>query len=172
MTAIDVSQDLIALGEKARAASRMLAKLGTQAKNRALLNIADALLSRQEKVLEANRRDYEAAEHKGPVEAPLDRLLITPERLTAMADDVRNIQRLTDPVGEQFDVRTLPNGLILGKRRVPLGVIGAIYESRPNVTVDIATLCLKAGNAVLLRGGTEAFNSNRAPGQFDKRRHS
>ena len=79
-----------------------------------------------------------------------------------MADDVRSIQRLTDPVGEQFDVRTLPNGLILGKRRVPLGVIGAIYESRPNVTVDIAALCLKAGNAIILRGGTEAFNSNRA----------
>lgn len=162
MTAIDVSQDLIALGEKARTAARMLAKLGAPAKNRALLNIADALLSRQEEVLEANRTDYEAAEHKGPVEAPLDRLLITPERLAARAEDVRDIQRLTDPVGEQFDVRTLPNGLILGKRRVPLGVIGAIYESRPNVTVDIAVLCLKAGNAVILRGGTEAFNSNRA----------
>ncbi len=162
MTAIDLSQDLIALGEKARAASRALAKLGSPAKDRALLNIADALVSRQEEVLEANRADYEAAERKGPVEAPLDRLLLTPERLAAMADDVRNIQRLTDPVGEQFDVRTLPNGLILGKRRVPLGVIGAIYESRPNVTVDIAALCLKAGNAIILRGGTEAFNSNRA----------
>ena len=162
MTAIDLSQDLIALGERARTAARMLAKLGTPAKNRALLNIADALLSRQEEVLEANRADYEAAKRKGPVEAPLDRLLLTPERLAAMADDVRNIQRLTDPVGEQFDVRTLPNGLILGKRRVPLGVIGAIYESRPNVTVDIAALCLKAGNAIILRGGTEAFNSNRA----------
>ena len=162
MTAIDLSQDLIALGERARTAARMLAKLGAPAKNRALLNIADALLSRQEEVLEANRADYKAAERKGPVEAPLDRLLITSERLAAMADDVRNIQRLTDPVGEQFDVRTLPNGLILGKRRVPLGVIGAIYESRPNVTVDIAALCLKAGNAIILRGGTEAFNSNRA----------
>ena len=162
MTAIDLSQDLIALGERARTAARMLAKLGAPAKDRALLNIADALLSRQEEVLEANRADYEAAERKGPVEAPLDRLLLTAERLAAMADDVRNIQRLTDPVGEQFDVRTLPNGLILGKRRVPLGVIGAIYESRPNVTVDIAALCLKAGNAIILRGGTEAFNSNRA----------
>ena len=162
MTAIDLSQDLIALGEKARAASRLLAKTNAQTKNRALLNIADALLSRQEELLEANRIDYEAAEQKGPVEAPLDRLLLTAERLSAMADDVRSIQRLTDPVGEQFDVRTLPNGIILGKRRVPLGVIGTIYESRPNVTVDIATLCLKAGNAVILRGGTEAFNSNLA----------
>ena len=162
MTAIDLSQDLIALGNRARAASRPLAKTNAQTKNRALLNIADALLSRQEELLEANRIDYEAAEQKGPVEAPLDRLLITAERLSAMADDVRSIQRLTDPVGEQFDVRTLPNGIILGKRRVPLGVIGAIYESRPNVTVDIATLCLKAGNAVILRGGTEAFNSNLA----------
>ncbi len=162
MTAIDLSQDLIALGEKARAASRALAKSNAQAKNRALLNIADALISRQEEVLEANHADYEAAKNKGPVEAPLDRLLLTAERLAAMADDVRSIQRLTDPVGEQFDVRTLPNGLILGKRRVPLGVIGTIYESRPNVTVDIAALCLKAGNAVILRGGTEAFNSNKA----------
>ena len=156
------NEDLTTIGQQARAAARKLAKLSTDVKNAALLNIADALTARQEEVLEANKVDYEAGKKSGLSDALLDRLLLDPERLAEMATDVRNVAALPDPVGEQFDVRTLPNGLILGRRRVPLGVIGAIYESRPNVTVDIATLCLKSGNAVILRGGSEAIHSNTA----------
>ena len=156
------SQELIAMGQRARAAARKLAKVSTEAKDRALLNIASALTERQDEVLSANKRDYEAGQRSGLSEALLDRLLLNGERLASIAADVRNVAALADPVGEQFDVRTMPNGLILGRRRVPLGVIGAIYESRPNVTVDIATLCLKSGNAVILRGGSEAIHSNTA----------
>jgi len=156
------SQELIRMGQQARAAARKLARVSTEAKNRALLDIASALTERQDEVLSANKRDYEAGQRSGLSEALLDRLLLNGERLASIAADVRNVAALADPVGEQFDVRTMPNGLILGRRRVPLGVIGAIYESRPNVTVDIATLCLKSGNAVILRGGSEAIHSNTA----------
>ena len=154
--------DFHSLGQQARAAARKLAKASTKAKNKALENVATALMERQDQVLTANKKDYEAGGKSGLSEALLDRLLLNPERLAAMAADVRNVAALPDPVGEQFDVRTLPNGLILGRRRVPLGVIGTIYESRPNVTVDIASLCLKSGNAVILRGGSEAIHSNTA----------
>ncbi len=158
MTAI--SQDLIAIGQRARAAARKMAKASTEAKNRALLNIAEALTERRDEVLSANKQDREAGKRNGLDEGLLDRLLLDSERLEALASDVRGVAALADPVGEQFDVRALPNGLILGRRRVPLGVIGAIYESRPNVTVDIASLCLKSGNAAILRGGSEAIHSN------------
>ncbi|MFH1140761.1 MAG: glutamate-5-semialdehyde dehydrogenase [Chloroflexota bacterium] len=154
--------DLTAIGQRARAAARKLARLSTLVKNQALLNIARAMEESQGEILLANRRDYQAGQHAGLTEAMLDRLMLNRERLAAMAADVRNVAALPDPVGEQFDVRTLPNGLILGKRRVPLGVIGTIYESRPNVTVDIASLCLKSGNAVILRGGSESVHSNTA----------
>ena len=157
-----LSSELISIGQQARAAARKLARLATNVKNTALLNIAEALGSRQKEILSANERDYEQGKRSGLGEALLDRLLLNSERLEAMAADVRSIVLLPDPVGEQFDVRTLPNGLTVGKRRVPLGVIGAIYESRPNVTVDIACLCLKSGNAAILRGGSESIHSNTA----------
>lgn len=159
---MSTSSDLLSLGQQARAAARKLAKTSTKDKNKALQNVATALLERQGQVLAANKKDYLAGQRDGLSEALLDRLLLNPERLRAMASGVSNVVSLPDPVGEQLDVRTLPNGLILGRRRVPLGVIGTIYESRPNVTVDIASLCLKSGNAVILRGGREAFHSNNA----------
>ena len=155
-----VTVDLEAIGERARKAARVLARLPTDVKDGALTNIAAALNERQGEVLAANERDYEAGRRDGLGESALDRLLITSERLDSMASDVRVVAALEDPVGQTDDLRVLPNGLRFGKRRVPLGVIGAIYESRPNVTIDIAALCLKSGNAVVLRGGREAFNSN------------
>ncbi len=153
---------LEAMGRAARAAARKLAYLNTEVKNRALHNVADALVRDQETILAANAEDLAAGRAAGLSEALLDRLLLTPDRLRSLADDVRAVAALPDPVGEIFDMRTLPNGLKVGKKRVPLGVIGAVYESRPNVTVDIACLCLKSGNACILRGGREALNTNRA----------
>ena len=158
-TAID---ELTAKGLAARAAARHLARLSTGVKDRALLNIADALKTREAEVLEANRRDLQTGKEAGLSDAMLERLLLNSERLEGMAADVRTVTSLPDPVGETFDMRTLPNGLQVGRRRVPLGVIGAIYESRPNITVDISVLCFKSGNAVILRGGSEAIHSNTA----------
>ena len=155
-------KDLEEKGRAAKAASRRLACLSTGVKNQALANIASDLVAKKEEVLSANRLDYKAGEASGLNGAMLDRLLLSPERLGAMADDVLTVAALPDPVGEVFDMRTLPNGLLLGKKRVPLGVIGAIYESRPNVTIDISALCLKSGNAIILRGGKEAIHSNTA----------
>ena len=158
-TAID---GLVEKGKAARASSRRLARLSSEVKDRALLNIASSLMSQQEDVLEANEVDYRAGKSNGLTEALLDRLLLNPQRLESIASDVRSVAALPDPVGEVFDMRTLSNGLIAGKKRVPLGVIGSIYESRPNVTVDISVLCLKSGNACILRGGREAIHSNTA----------
>ena len=169
MTTKGVDQ-LLAKGRATRAASRTLARLSSQVKNRALLNIAEALETEQAKVLEANDKDYRSAQSDGLDEAMLDRLLLTPDRLQGMAKDVRGVAALPDPVGETVDMSTLPNGLLVGKRRVPLGVVGSIYESRPNVTVDISVLCLKSGNACLLRGGKESLRSNSA--LIDLIRHS
>lgn len=154
--------ELIELGENARRAAVKLRTLNTDTKNRALLAIAEAILERQGEILAANALDLEAGRAAG-VSAPLmERLELNPARLQGIAADVRSVAALPDPVGEVFDARALPNGLRIHKRRVPLGVIGVIYESRPNVTVDIATLCLKSGNAAILRGGKEAAHSNRA----------
>jgi len=153
------------LEEKARTAktaSRRLAYLSAEVKNKALHNIAADLLAKREEILAANQLDYHEAHSSGMNAAMLDRLMLSPERLAAMAKDVLAVAALADPVGEVFDMRTLPNGLVIGRKRVPLGVIGAIYESRPNVTVDISALCLKSGNAVILRGGKEALHSNSA----------
>ena len=158
-TAID---ELTAKGLAARAAARHLARLSTGVKDRALLNIADALKTRETEILEANRRDLQSGKEAGLSDAMLERLQLNSERLEGMAADVRTVTSLPDPVGETFDMRTLPNGLQVGRRRVPLGVIGAIYESRPNITVDISVLCFKSGNAVILRGGSEAIHSNTA----------
>ncbi|MBA7482997.1 MAG: glutamate-5-semialdehyde dehydrogenase [Dehalococcoidia bacterium] len=154
--------ELEAKGRAAKEASKRLAYIATDIKNRALNNISRDLLARKDEILAANREDYKEAEASGMNAAMLDRLMLSESRLEAIAGDVLNVAALPDPVGEVFDMRTQPNGLLIGKKRVPLGVIGAIYESRPNVTIDISSLCLKSGNAVLLRGGKEAIRSNSA----------
>jgi len=150
------------MGQAARAAGRLLAVLPTARKNAALLAIADALEARAAAVLAANARDVEAGHSKGLSEALLDRLLLNEKRVASLAADTRHIATLPDPVGAEFDGRVLPNGMRLCKRRIPIGVIGVIYEARPNVTIDIATLCLKTGNAAILRGGSETLHSNLA----------
>ena len=162
MTATVGTQYLIDKGESARQAARKLARLPTPTRNQALINIARALETEQTPVLDANQEDYREARAGGMNDAMLDRLLLTPDRLRGMAQDVRGVASLPDPVGESIESTTLANGLQLDKRRVPMGVIGSIYESRPNVTVDIAVLCLKSGNACLLRGGRESLRSNTA----------
>ena len=149
-------------GAAARNAARALARLSAAQRNRAILNIAGGLLEREGEILAANGKDMEAGRRAGLSEALLDRLLLTHERLEGMAADVSQVASLPDPLGEVSDMRTMSNGLQLGRKRVPLGVIAAIYESRPNVTVDIACLCLKSGNACILRGGKEAIHSNTA----------
>ena len=158
---IEVSE-VGAKGTAARAASRTLARLSTAVKDQALLGIARDLLEHESYILSANREDMDAGRAAGLSNAVLDRLFLSHERLEAIANDVRKVSLLPDPIGEMIDMRTLPNGLRVGRRRVPLGVIAAIFESRPNVTVDIASLCLKSGNACILRGGKEAIHSNTA----------
>ncbi|GAC1636490.1 MAG: glutamate-5-semialdehyde dehydrogenase [Chloroflexota bacterium] len=148
--------------ESARAAAPALAALDDATKSAVLLDLAERLLEATDIVLSANETDMETAEAGGMAPAMLDRLLLTRERLVAMAADVRHVAGLPDPIGEEFDGRVLPNGLRLCRRRVPLGVIGVVYEARPNVTIDVAVLCLKSGNPVILRGGKEAAHSNRA----------
>lgn len=154
----------IDLTEKARAAksaSYRMAFISTEIKNKALQNIASDLISRKDSILAANQQDYKEGEASGMNAALLDRLMLNVDRLEAISKDVLSVAMLQDPVGEMFDVRTLPNGLIIGRKRIPLGVIGSIYESRPNVTIDISALCLKSGNAVILRGGKETIHSNK-----------
>ncbi|HEV8574509.1 MAG TPA: glutamate-5-semialdehyde dehydrogenase, partial [Dehalococcoidia bacterium] len=146
----------------AREASRALARVSTDAKNEALLAISKNILEHEPYILSANREDIESARGAGLTNAVIDRLFLSHERLESIANDVRQVALLPDPVGEMIDMRRLPNGLRVGRRRVPLGVIAAIFESRPNVTVDIASLCLKSGNACILRGGKEAIHSNTA----------
>ena len=155
-------EEMEAKGKAAKAASRRMAYLATGVKNQALHNISHDLLARKAEILAANQIDYKEAEASGMSAVMLDRLLLNSSRLEAIAEDVLAVAALPDPVGEVFDMRTLPNGLQIGRKRVPLGVIGAIYESRPNVTIDISVLCLKSGNAIILRGGKEAINSNSA----------
>jgi glutamate-5-semialdehyde dehydrogenase len=157
---MDVDATLLAQAQAAKAAARNLAGLSTTVKNRALENIAEKLIERQDEILAANTLDVERARDAGLAEAPLNRLRLSPEKLQAIAGDVRTVARLEDPVGEVIDGQTLPNGLQVSRRRVPLGVLAAIFESRPNVTIDIASLCLKSGNACVIRGGSEAIRSN------------
>ena len=154
--------ELKAKGKAAKEASRRLAYLSTDIKNKALQNIASDLRVKTKIILAANKLDLQQASANGINETMQDRLLLNEARLEGMAKDVLVIAGLPDPVGEVFDMRTMPNDLLIGRKRVPLGVIGAMYESRPNVTIDISALCLKSGNAVILRGGKEAFNSNLA----------
>jgi glutamate-5-semialdehyde dehydrogenase len=146
----------------ARDASSDLATLSSASKNAILLDLASFLERDCAVILDANAADMADAENSDMEPAMLDRLLLTARRVTGMADDVRHIALLPDPIGEEFDARVLPNGLDIRRRRVPLGVIGVIYESRPNVTVDVSALCLKSGNAIVLRGGKEAIRSNEA----------
>ncbi|MFD1007129.1 glutamate-5-semialdehyde dehydrogenase [Oceanisphaera ostreae] len=148
------------MGQAARDAAYVLADSSTHTKNQALLVMADALEAAAERILAANQQDLTAARESGISESMLDRLMLNPERLTAIANDVRNVVSLPDPVGSELDSRVLENGMRLSRRRVPLGVVGVIYEARPNVTIDIAALCLKTGNASILRGGRETFNTN------------
>jgi glutamate-5-semialdehyde dehydrogenase len=143
-------------------AARQMAVLSTAAKNEALRAMADALLREEQAVLKANAADMEAGRAKGLKDSLLDRLLLTPERLADMAEGLRQVAALPDPVGTILGGRTLPNGLTITKTRVPLGVIGIVYEARPNVTADAIGLCLKSGNAVILKGGSEAIHSNTA----------
>jgi len=162
MTTITTEENLISMGIASQVASRELSRLSDSIKVQALNNIAKALETNQGSILEANQLDFQQAKSQGMDEAMLDRLMLTPERLLATAKEVRNVAQLIDPVGQIIETNTLYNGLIMEKRRVPLGVIGSIYESRPNVTVDIASLCIKSGNACLLRGGKESLYSNTA----------
>jgi glutamate-5-semialdehyde dehydrogenase len=151
---------VIELGERAKAASRLLATASTAAKNGALLTAADLLLERAAEIQAANDADLEAAKASGMAAGPLDRLRLTDARLAAMAEGLRTVAGLADPVGEMLDGWTRPNGLQITRTRVPLGVIAIIYENRPNVTSDAAGLCVKAGNAALLRGSSTALRSN------------
>ncbi len=153
-------------GEAARTAARALGVASTEARNAALERIAALLLEREDAILAENGKDLAAGRAAGLDDYFLERLTLTPARLRGMAADTRHIVSLPDPVGETIDARTLPNGLQISRRRVPLGVVACIYESRPNVTIDIATLCLKSGNAALLRGGKEAVHSNAVLGDL------
>ncbi len=148
------------MGIAAKEAAFHLATASTAQKNKALAIIADELEANAATILEANAKDIELGREAGLTEALLDRLLLNEERLTGIANDVRNVISLNDPVGSEIDSKVLENGMSLSRRRVPLGVVGVIYEARPNVTIDIAALCLKTGNASILRGGKETFFSN------------
>lgn len=148
------------MGKAAKDAAFELATASTAQKNQALAIIADELEANSAAILAANAKDIELGREAGLTDALLDRLLLNEERLTAIANDVRNVISLNDPVGSEIDSKVLENGMSLSRRRVPLGVVGVIYEARPNVTIDIAALCLKTGNASILRGGKETFFSN------------
>jgi glutamate-5-semialdehyde dehydrogenase len=153
---------LTEMGRRARAASRILDLASTDTKNKTLLTLANLLESSHGEVLTFNSRDVSAATSNGLSEAMIDRLTLNEKRLDGLVSDLRQLAELPDPVGERFDETTLPNGLRLHKQRVPIGVMGIIYESRPNVTMDVAGLAIKTGNAAILRGGSETINSNRA----------
>jgi glutamate-5-semialdehyde dehydrogenase len=159
---MDVQTYMSGVGRQARAASRLIAKADTRTKNLALTEMAQAVERAGEKLLAANARDVDAAKQKKLDSAAIDRLTLTPKTLAAMADGLLQIAQLPDPVGEIGGLKYLPSGIQVGQMRVPIGVIGIIYESRPNVTADAAALCLKSGNAAILRGGSEAMHSNQA----------
>ena len=150
------------VGERARTASRAMAKASTGEKNAALFELARIIEEEAAAILDANAHDMRSARENRLEEALLDRLELNPSRIAAMADGVRQVAALPDPVGEMFDLKMRPSGIQVGRMRVPLGVVGIIYESRPNFTADAASLCLKSGNACILRGGSEALHSNQA----------
>ena len=152
------------IGRRAREAARVLARSTTEQRNAAVDAMADELFADRAAILSANAADMRAGEAAGLTAALLDRLLLNTARLEAIASDVRTVAALPDPLNAAFDSGVLPNGLRVEKRRVPIGVIGVIYEARPNVTADVAALCLKSGNAVILRGGSEITRSAAALG--------
>jgi glutamate-5-semialdehyde dehydrogenase len=161
-TVDDLASYMATLGQAARSASRVLAAADTGAKNAALDAIAARIDEERDELIKANRIDLEAGRNKGLDAALLDRLELNPARIDGMIEGLRQIAALPDPIGELFDMKYRPTGIQVGRMRVPLGVVGIIYESRPNVTADAAALCLKSGNATVLRGGSEAFYSNQA----------
>ncbi|MGB0466091.1 MAG: glutamate-5-semialdehyde dehydrogenase [Pontibacterium sp.] len=165
---MNVEAYMIELGQQARAASRLVAKAPTGTKNSALLAMAEAIDSSREALQQANGKDLENGRANGLDDAMLDRLALTPARIDTMIEGLRQVASLPDPVGAITDLKYRPSGIQVGKMRVPLGVIGIIYESRPNVTVEAASLCLKSGNATILRGGSEAIHSNQAVAQCIK----
>src|SRR5690242_21667670 len=162
MDIIDIKTYMQSIGRQARVASRQIAKAETAAKNQALAHMAMAIKRDEQRLLEANTGDVENARAKGLDPAMIDRLALTSKSIGSMAEGLLQIAALADPVGEISDLNYRPSGIQVGKMRVPLGVIGIIYEARPNVTADAAGLCLKAGNAAILRGGSEALHSNQA----------
>ena len=159
---MDIKAYMAELGSKARTASRHIAKATTAQKNDALLNIADTISQSRDTLLDANQQDLVAGKQKGLEAALLDRLELTDARVDGMLEGIKQVAALDDPVGEISGLKYRPSGIQVGRMRVPLGVIGIIYESRPNVTCEAASLCLKSGNATILRGGSEAIHSNRA----------
>lgn len=163
---ISVSQLMLEAGQKARAASRRMAAASTAEKNKALLCLADLLEAKEQEIFEANKRDLAKALENGLQESFVDRLRVTEKVLQLMAEGARQTAALPDPVGEISEMRRRPSGIQVGRMRVPLGVLGIIYESRPNVTVDAACLAIKSGNACILRGGSEAFETNRILGEL------
>ena len=162
MDIIDIKTYMQSIGREARAASRLIAKAETAAKNQALAYMAMAIKRDEQRLLDANAGDVENAKARGLDSAMIDRLALTPKSIGSMAEGLLQIAALADPVGEISDLNYRPSGIQVGKMRVPLGVVGIIYEARPNVTADAAGLCLKAGNAAILRGGSEAIRSNQA----------
>jgi len=159
---LDIKQYVSDKAKKAKTASRALANVSTEIKNNALFKMAAGLEKESARLIAENGKDLAAAEQKGLSKAMIDRLALNPERIKAMAEGLREVAKLPDPVGEVLRIVRRPNGMEVGRMRVPIGLIGIIYESRPNVTADSAALCLKSGNAVLLRGGSEAVYSNTA----------
>ncbi len=159
---MDVQTYMQGVGRQARTAARLIARADTATKNKALTVTAQAIERASQTVIAANARDVAEARHKKLDDAAIDRLILTPKTIAAMADGLVQIAKLADPVGEISGLKFLPSGIQVGQMRVPLGVVGIIYESRPNVTADAAALCLKSGNAAILRGGSEALHSNQA----------
>src|SRR4030095_13604163 len=164
MTNMTFKQQALRLGKQAKIAARRLAPLSSEEKDRALLLMAEKLVAKSGFLIEENRKDLECATANGVSSALLDRIALDPSRVQAMAQGLRDVAALPDPVREVVKMWRRPNGLQVGRMRIPLGVIGIIYEARPNVTADAAALCLKSGNGVILRGGSEAHHSNRAIG--------
>lgn len=154
--------ELIVKGKKSKEVSFILGNLSTGEKNKGLEKMADFLVNNKDEIIKANKIDLQIAIEKGTSKSMLDRLTLNEDRIEGMANGLIQVANLPDPVGEVLGMWTRPNGLQIGQKRVPLGVIGIIYEARPNVTSDAAGLCFKAGNAVILRGGSEAINSNKA----------
>ncbi|PAB59006.1 glutamate-5-semialdehyde dehydrogenase [Anaeromicrobium sediminis] len=159
---MDIKNYVLSIGEIAKKASRNMINIDTITKNEALIKMAESLIENKEYILNENKKDMENGEAKGFTKALLDRLLLTEDRLNAMAGGLKQVAALDDPIGEVVSMIKRPNNLRIGKMRVPLGVVGIIYEARPNVTVDAAGLCIKSGNVAILRGGKEAINSNMA----------